>query len=472
MADFEAGDLQRFFTEFSSALMRSIRGVLYLVVEEAHEFAPKERAGFGPETQSIHWAKKLATAGRSKGIRLIVATQRVQALHNAVLGSCETLIVHRLTTPADQDPAVKWLKANSNADKAAVETVAGSLSSLPTGTAWVCSGEAKIFEQVAFPRIQTFDNTATPDRDSDRREVVAASVDRAKLESILGAAIKDVASNDPAALKAEVARLLRELAKAQRGVGAPAAAVTIVANKDEVDGAREEGKRAGISIGIARAQQALAGLRVEDPVGSAMKKAATPKASMPPAATPAPRQAPPEGSVSVPHKKVLDALAWWKTFGFPAIDRRRASLIAGYSPKASTFGVYIGDMVRAGLIEVPETGKIALTAAGEALADSPNLDSDQPVVEAASALLSAAEDRVFRAIVTAHPDSISRAELADAVGLSRTASTLGVYLGKVTGFGFAETSPGKVRAADWLFPEAPAMARLNAARDQGRAARG
>jgi DNA helicase HerA-like ATPase len=60
------------------------------VIEEAHEFAPKERAGIGAENMAIHWAKKLATAGRSKGIRLIVATQRVQALHNAVLGSCET----------------------------------------------------------------------------------------------------------------------------------------------------------------------------------------------------------------------------------------------------------------------------------------------------------------------------------------------------------------------------------------------
>src|SRR5688572_20289772 len=103
MADFEAGGIQKFFVDFAPALMRAARGVLYLVIEEAHELAPKERAGFGQENMAIHWAKKLATAGRSKGIRLIVATQRVQSLHNAVLGSCETVIAHRLTTPADQD---------------------------------------------------------------------------------------------------------------------------------------------------------------------------------------------------------------------------------------------------------------------------------------------------------------------------------------------------------------------------------
>lgn len=129
MADFEAGGVQRFFVDFAQALFRHMHGVVYLVIEEAHEVAPKERAGFGAENLSIHWAKKLATGGRSKGIRLIAATQRVQSLHNAVLGSCETIIAHRLTTPADQEPVLKWMKANS--DKEIQAKVAESLSSLP-----------------------------------------------------------------------------------------------------------------------------------------------------------------------------------------------------------------------------------------------------------------------------------------------------------------------------------------------------
>lgn len=58
--------------------MRHGKGVLYLVIEESHEIAMKEQSGIGNENMSIHWAKKLATAGRSKGIRLIVATQCIQ----------------------------------------------------------------------------------------------------------------------------------------------------------------------------------------------------------------------------------------------------------------------------------------------------------------------------------------------------------------------------------------------------------
>src|SRR4029077_7814051 len=171
------------------------RVVVYLVIEEAHEVAPKERAGFGAENMAIHWAKKLATGGRSKGIRLIVATQRVQSLHNAVLGSCETVIAHRLTTPADQEPVLKWMKVN--ADKATTTAVAESLSSLPTGVGWLCSGEAKIFERIAFPKFKTFDNPRTPDGDAHDIDVTTAPVDQDELRAIIGDAVKAAEADDP-----------------------------------------------------------------------------------------------------------------------------------------------------------------------------------------------------------------------------------------------------------------------------------
>ena len=209
MADFEAGGIQKFFVDFAPSLMRNMKGVVYLVIEEAHEVAPKERAGFGAENLAIHYAKKLATAGRSRGIRLIVATQRVQSLHNAVLGSCETVIAHRLTTPADQDPALKWLKAN--ADKETQEKVASSISSLPTGTGWMCSGEAKVFECVQFPKFHTYDNTATPTGDGEEVSVKTAPVDQDELRSILGEAVEEQKANDPAELKKRIRHLESEL---------------------------------------------------------------------------------------------------------------------------------------------------------------------------------------------------------------------------------------------------------------------
>lgn len=217
MADFDVGDPARFFVDFAQSLFRHARGVVYLVVEEAHIFAPKERAGFGEEAKSTHWLNKLATGARSKGIRLVVCTQRTQALHNAVLGSCETMIAHRLTLPADQKPVLDWLRANTDADT--TKRIAESLSSLKPGEGWICSGEAKIVERKQFPRITTFDNSATPTSDSAATEVRMAQVDEAKLAAIIGDAVEEAKANDPKELKRKLAELKRELEKK------PAAAV-------------------------------------------------------------------------------------------------------------------------------------------------------------------------------------------------------------------------------------------------------
>lgn len=209
MADFEPGGQARFFVDFAPTLLRKMRGVVYLVIEEAHLFAPKERSGIGAENLAIHWAKTLATAGRSKGIRLVLVTQRTQALHNALLGSCDTVIAHRLTAPADQEPVLKWLKGNAN--KTVLDEVTGTLASLPTGTGLVCSGEARYFEAVPFPRIATFDNTATPTGDSQAHDVMTARVDRDRLRAMIGAAVEEAEANDPRALRKRIADLEQQL---------------------------------------------------------------------------------------------------------------------------------------------------------------------------------------------------------------------------------------------------------------------
>lgn len=219
MADFEGGGLQRFFVDFAETLYKRNKGVVYLVIEEAHEFAPKERSGIGAENMAIHWAKKLATGSRTKGIRLIVASQRTQALHNALIGSCDTMIAHRMTAPADQKPVLDWLKANAGKD--AAQQVADSFSNIKTGSAYLASGEAKIFEFVSFPLIQTYDNTKTPDgKTAAQATVNTAKVDISQLTSVIGEAVKEAKANDPAELRKQIAELQRQI-KATPAAAAP-----------------------------------------------------------------------------------------------------------------------------------------------------------------------------------------------------------------------------------------------------------
>lgn len=212
MADFKPGGQARFFTSFAESLMKHMRGVLYLVMEEAHEFAPKERSGVGDENMSVYYSKKLATAGRSKGIRLIACTQSVQQLHNRVLGSCDTVIAHRMTAPADQKPVIDWLKGNVP-DKLGRSEIEQSLPKLKTGEGWMCSGELNRPQRLQFPRINTYDNSATPESDSATNKVVTATVDTEKLRHLIGNAVAEAEANDPKKLKARIVELERELRK-------------------------------------------------------------------------------------------------------------------------------------------------------------------------------------------------------------------------------------------------------------------
>jgi hypothetical protein len=245
MSDFEAGGLQQFFVDFVPSLMKSMKGVLYLVIEEAHEFAPKEMAGFNKESMGVHYAKKLATASRSRGIRLIVATQRVQSLHNAVLSSCPSLIAMQLAYADDQAPVTKWLKGHVGKDRA--NEVEATLASLPVGEGWIASGALKLCERVKFPMFKTYDNNATPEEDAGDVDVKTAAVDQTELKAIIGDALKEAEANDPKALRAEIVKLKADLAKK------PATVTEQVLDRHALSAAQQEAHADGRKTGLLEA---------------------------------------------------------------------------------------------------------------------------------------------------------------------------------------------------------------------------
>lgn len=460
MADFEPGGLQRFFVDFAPALMKHARGVVYLVIEEAHEFAPKERAGIGAENLAIHWAKKLATAGRSKGIRLIVSTQRVQALHNAVLGSCETVITHRLTAPADQEPVIKWLKANT--DKETQERVASSLSSLPTGTGWVCSGEAQIFEKVGFPKFSTYDNTATPTGDGDEVAVKTAAVDQDELRSIIGEAVREAEANDPKALRAEIAKLTAALAKAKPAGPAPEAIKEAEA-RGYAHG-MQSGRRVALQD-VARQLTAKFGVIVSDIHGAAetivpnaalvhaapLPMAATVRSPTSTVATPrVPAKQPSDGDTSLtsPQRHLLAALAWWAIIGHAEPTRTQVAAIAQWKPSGSNLRNRLSELSNLGLVEYPRPGHVKLSPAGDAAAPMP--DTSLSLIDSVKATLTAPQLTVFEALA-AWDGEISRLELADKIGWQPGGSNIRNRLSELSALELVEyPSRGAVQLQPWV----------------------
>jgi len=442
MADFNAGGLQKFFNDFAPALLKKMRGVVYLVIEEAHEFAPKERSGIGAENMAIHWAKKLATAGRSKGIRMMVLTQRTQALHNALLGSCDTMIAHRLTAPADQEPVKKWLKAN--VDKEIFEKVSSSLSSLKTGSGWICSGEAQVADLVQFPKISTYDNSATPTGEMAELEIKTAPVDRDKLRSIIGQAVEQAEADDPAKLRAEIARLTRDLAAKP---SAPAVDVTAVKAAAYLSGI-SSGRGHIVSvmgeltrdIQTALAKHGLEASRLADKAFDESQKSGLPSSQVPhpPAKLTAPTRAPVravnpspaasgDGNLTNPQRQLLKALAWWSRMGHDNPSRPQVAAIAGWKVTAGHLRNVVGSLNAAGLT-VSKDGHIALTETGIAAAPEP--DMGLTLIDGLRGVLTNPQRQIFECLLS-QGNLMSRSDIAAAVGWDANAGHLRNVIGSM-----------------------------------------
>lgn len=481
MSDFRPGGHQQFFNDFAEVLLRKIKGVVYFVIDEAHIFAPKEQTGIGNERMSIYWFKQLATAGRSKGIRFIVLTQRTQALHNAVLGSCDTLIAHRLTLPADQEPVQKWLKTHVKKDSAKV--VEESLSSLHTGEAYMVSGEANLLDRLTFPRIATFDNTATPTGKGKEHKVITAPVDQAALAEAVGTAMAEAVANDPKALKAEVARLKAELAKKPAAPTKPAAPAI---DQRAIEQERNVAYLAGIAAGRFHMRGVMSDFftamnaqhektmkeierlcdKAHDEHVAADRKKTTSK-SAPPAALSKPASAPmlqrpnpapvavDAGKVGDLNQRILDAVMELHDLGVARPVREIVAMVVGYqNPKSGGFVAAIGQLTGIGAISIPEPGTLALTDNGRAQARTKGKPlTTSALQERIVSLLGTPADKILQELIDRYPHPLSRGNLAAAVGYQNPKSGGFVEaVGKLTRLGFAEIPEvGHVGATAILF---------------------
>ena len=474
MADFGPGGLQTFFNDFAPALLRMIRGVVHLVLEEAHEFAPKERAGFGGETMTVHFAKKLATAGRSKGVRIIAATQRTQQLHNSVLGSCQTVIAHQLTYPADIEPVSKWFKGH--VDKETFARFSETLTSLPTGTGWLCSGQAKVSEMVRFPQIWTFDNSATPDGE-DEIDVKTAPVDRERLRAIVGDAVAEVEANDPATLRAEISRLKADLAK--NAPGAPDTAALQAARQEGQNAGLAAGTEAGFLAGLAAAREAID--RVPMPTIATpaptpgithLQETYTPDLKIGDTVTaPDGRRGTVTGSVSLmpligksepskstegvngPMQRILDACAWWEAVGVDRPSKVQVAVVANYSPAGGAFNNPLGRLRSMGFVAPAIDGTVALMALGRAAAHNPTAPpTTADLHQRAMAILNGPQQRVLAPLLLAYPRSMTKAGLAAEAGYSPDGGAFNNPLGSLRSLGFIDyPARGQVVAQSILF---------------------
>lgn len=466
-------------------------GLRHLFIEEAAEFCPQI---VGPDAGKVYdQIERLARMGGNALLGYTLINQRAEQVNKAVLELCDNLLLFRQKGKNSLTSLSKWLDIGSASQG---KEIIGSLPTLPQGTCWVWAAGTDHPVKVKMPGIQTF----SPDRRAQHAAggVMPARVDVGKfVEGMKGALEKVLAeaeANDPKLLRAEIAKLKREAGQQ----GASEEELDAAHGLGRLEGEADERKRWLVSIGALESsvlqlleadhQQVRADLgmafravksdaaRTDDTQGARAAferaKAAAP-ANRPPSGSqmadrhpagpaPLPKPAPnyargdapqAEGSLKPALQRCIDAIAWWSKVGKEPIERARAAVVAGYSPRASTFGVYVAELAGLGLVDTRIPGKLSLTADGITAANWPTATTREDLYQMAAGLLKPQERRAFDAIYAAFPKAIRRDDVARKIGLSPTASTAGVYISAVAGYGIIETADrGEVIAADWLFP--------------------
>lgn len=200
-------DRTQFFTDFAVTMMQKNQGVLHMIIDEAHLFAPKGKVNSPKAGEMLSETNNLITGGRGVGFRFIMLTQRPAKLHNDCLASIETLVAQRLTLGADRRAVETWIEDCASAEQG--REVLASLPKLKTGEGWVWSPGEDMLLRTAFPMITTFDSSNP--KNLRRSNVKLSGIDvptiRLKLEQAAGDAVND----DPVQLKRLLAQAQAEL---------------------------------------------------------------------------------------------------------------------------------------------------------------------------------------------------------------------------------------------------------------------
>lgn len=446
---------RRFMLNFLRALYQKASGEpVHLVLDEADMWAPQTiRDKDGDANKLFAITERIVRRGRISGFIPWLITQRPAELSKSVLSQVDGLVAMMLTASQDRDALDAWI--GGQADRAEGQRIKAAMPTLQQGQGVVWLPRRAVLDTLTFPAKATFDSSRTPKRGEIVRGAVLKPLDLGRLKERLAKVETEAKANDPAALKAEVARLTRELAKAQKAMAAPPAPITITANAEDIEAARAEGQKVGIALGLSRAQQALAALRIDDVRAAPGVSPAV--VSRAPRAAPAPKPtiaaAIPFAGLTGPQQRLLDAVAWWLALGFDAPTRTQVAFIAAYKPNTGTFNTYLGQLSTAGLINYPRRGAVALTERGISAASAPG---DGPDLHTrVKAILSGPQIRLLEPLLGSHPAAMSRPELAMASDYQPNTGTFNTYLGQLSTLDLV-TYPerGQVRAADWLFPEA------------------
>lgn len=427
----------RFFTAFAEALLRTNKGPLHLIIDEAHLFAPQGKVNSPQAGAMLAEANELVSRGRSAGLRVTLISQRPAKLHKDSLTQVETLIAMRLIAPQDRRAIEDWV--GEWADPAKGKEIIGSLPSLPVGDAWVWAPQIDHLKRVHFPLAGTFDSGRPLSRDEAAPQLTA--LDATALGERMDTIRQEAMANDPKRLKARIAELEKSAGATPEDVETARKAGY---DKGFMDG-RNDGHSSGWLAGFGDATKQvhdLAASLARD-LGAEPPVVESPHVPTPPMSLvvmksegkpyhPDPqvmrRQTDTNGEKMSPSSvKLVDAIV----AAYPAgLSLDAAAKRAGLSKRSSAFRRYQQEAMSSPRIQKRADGKWVAVAAEEGLKAPIGLDDFKRTLPPSYSRMLEAVERF--------QDGLALSEIAERAGVSRTSSGLAAGIKELLALGLVE----------------------------------
>lgn len=152
-------------------------------------------------------------------------------------------------------------------------------------------------------------------------------------------------------------------------------------------------------------------------------------------------------------KKLLAALAQFDALGQQELPRTWVAAVAGVSHRSSAFDNNLGRLRGLGLIDYGPGKTIHFTEQGRSA--TPPVDaplSNDEMLASCLRILKPAQAKLLQVLHEVHPEFVSRDDLAEQAGVSRTSSAFDNNLGAMRSAGMIEYGPDKTaKCSDWLF---------------------
>lgn len=435
VSEFTIGERAKFLTAFADKFYRfDSREPVLLALEEAHEYIPQMVRG--EEARMVGAFEKLVKLGRSKGIGVLMVTQRSASLNKNVLTQVDNLFVMRTTAPQDRATVKAWL--DEHADRGVLE----GLGALQTGECVLVQPARGEPVEFRFRMRHTYDAGETPKVGEQRREpATIADVNLEEIAAAMADTIEKAKADDPKLLRARVAQLERDLADATAKLARPADApeptvveISVLTDEDHafltemVTLLREsvlDLMRSAIAGVEQAAEKIVEAARSADarpapaaPVRVVAPVVRPPKPSTGGAASSVVPRTPVEGEVRLgkAERAVLAVLA---TYG--ERTHVQLALLTGYSHKSGGFRNTLSALRTAGYIEGGRDGITITEAGADALGEFEPLPTGEALVQHWMGQAGGQAHRaILEVLIANYPHSLSAEQIADSTGYSAT----------------------------------------------------